>query len=342
MWAGTAQPPRGSEAEAPVVLRARRLAKSFGGKPALVDVDLELRAREIVALLGENGSGKSTLVNLLPRLYDSDFGTITIDGVDIRDVRLEDLRKQIGVVTQETLLFDDTIYENIRYGKPEAKRAEIEEAARRAYVTRFFDQMPDGFETRIGEKGGRLSGGQRQRIALARAILRDPSVLILDEATSATDAQSEMLIHEALQSFVKGRTTFIITHAVTPSVLELVHKIAVMDHGQLIAFGPHEDLLANCPTYDRLFHARGRRVQVIADLPEVATALASDGAAVRSEPVNGNAHTSEASEILPLPVARSIRLATESIAGSNHGETADASAAKPVRPPAANLSQDAA
>jgi subfamily B ATP-binding cassette protein MsbA len=309
---------------------------------ALEDVSLSVKAGDVIAVVGENGSGKSTLVNLLPRLYDPDFGTITIDGVDIRDVRLEDLRKQIGVVTQETLLFDDTIYENIRYGKPEAKRAEIEEAARRAYVTRFFDQMPDGFETRIGEKGGRLSGGQRQRIALARAILRDPAVLILDEATSATDAQSEMLIHEALQSFVKGRTTFLITHAVTPSVLELVHKIAVMDHGQLVAFGPHEDLLANCPMYDRLFHARGRRVRVMADLPEAAAVVTSESAGVSGEPLTVDASPSEPTEILPLPVTRSIRLATQGIASPTHGETADPSEAKPFRPPAATSSQDAA
>ena len=167
-------------------------------------------------------------------------------------------------------------------------------------------------------------------------------VLILDEATSATDAQSEMLIHEALQSFVKGRTTFLITHAVTPSVLELVHKIAVMDHGQLVAFGPHEELLANCPAYDRLFHARGRRVRVMADLPEAAAALASEGAPAGVEPVNADAASSEPPRSCPLPVARSIRLATESIAGPHHGEAADPSEAKPVRPPAANTSQDAA
>jgi ATP-binding cassette, subfamily B, bacterial MsbA len=301
---------------------------------ALDDVSLSIKAGEVIAVVGENGSGKSTLVNLLPRLYDPDFGTITIDGIDIRDVSLEQLRSQIGVVTQETLLFDDTIYENILYGKTGAKRAEVEEAARRAYVTRFFDQMPDGFQTRIGEKGGRLSGGQRQRIALARAILRDPSILILDEATSATDAQSEMLIHEALQSFVKGRTTFLITHAVTPSVLELVHKIAVMDHGQLIAFGSHEDVLATCPIYDRLFHARGRRVQVSAQAQE--TTIASMHEVSSSESIEGQSN--ERPEILPLPLARSIRLAAQSAASEMRVDAGRDSAGKRPAPP----SQDAA
>ena len=221
---------------------------------ALDDVSLSVKAGEVIAVVGENGSGKSTLVNLLPRLYDPDFGTITIDGTNIRDVKLEDLRTR-SVVTQETLLFDDTIYENIRYGKPDARRSEIEEAARKAYVTRFFDQMPDGFETRIGEKGGRLSGGQRQRIALARAILRDPAILILDEATSATDAQSEMLIHEALPIVREGADDFP-HHACRHSQRAGAGaQIAVMDHGQLLAFGPHEEMLASCPAYDRLFHA---------------------------------------------------------------------------------------
>jgi ABC-type multidrug transport system ATPase subunit len=226
----------------------------------------------------------------------------------------------------------------------------MEEAARRAYVTRFFDQMPDGFQTRIGEKGGRLSGGQRQRIALARAILRDPAILILDEATSATDAQSETLIHEALQSFVKGRTTFLITHAVTPSVLELVHKVAVMDHGQLVAFGPHEEVLANCPLYERLFHARGRRVQVFADPEQAAAGQSPQPSSVDASQAvlrrPDGEHPIEPPEILPLPLARSVRLANQNTAGqSSPDESQDnrsIRAAGHGATPAQGPSQDAA
>ncbi|MGE3315635.1 MAG: ABC transporter ATP-binding protein [Planctomycetaceae bacterium] len=236
--------------------------KADGGSPrppALENVSLTIEAGEVVAVVGENGSGKSTLVNLLPRYYDPHNGSILIDGVDIRDVRPRELRNQIGVVTQETHLFDETISENIRYGKTNASRAEIEAAARQAHVTQFIDQLPDGFNTAVGDKGSRLSGGQRQRIALARAILRDPAILILDEATSAIDAQSEYLIHQTLREFVKGRTTFMITHTVSPSILDLVTKIIVMDRGRLIAAGPHETLISTCPIYQRLFNARSQK-----------------------------------------------------------------------------------
>jgi subfamily B ATP-binding cassette protein MsbA len=222
----------------------------------LEEVSLKVNAGEVIVVVGENGSGKSTLVNLLPRFYDPDRGTVLIDGVDIREVRLKDLRRHIGVVTQETLLFDDTIYENIRYGKLGATRNEIEQAALRAHVTQFLDQLPDGFETLVGEKGRRLSGGQRQRIALARAILRDPAILILDEATSAIDSQSERLIHEALRSFVVGRTTFLITHSISQSILDFVTRIVVMDQGRLVAAGSHEELIETCPVYQRLYRAQ--------------------------------------------------------------------------------------
>lgn len=223
-------------------------------RPCVLDkVSLKIRTGEVIAVVGENGSGKSTLVNLLPRYFDPEHGTVLIDGVDIRHVRLRDLRSQLGVVTQETLLFDDTIHNNIRYGRPEATPEEIRAAADQAHVTQFLDQFPEGFETRVGEKGSRLSGGQRQRIALARAMLRDPAILILDEATSAIDAQSEFLIHKALATFTQGRTTFIITHSVTQSVLDLVTRIVVMEQGQLVAVGTHHELIQSCPQYQRLY-----------------------------------------------------------------------------------------
>ncbi len=224
--------------------------------PVLENVDLTVNAGEVIVVVGENGSGKSTLVNLLPRYYDPEQGVVMIDDVDIRDIRLRDLRAQIGVVTQETLLFDDTIYENIRYGNPLASQADIERAAEQAYVTAFLKTLPDGLNTRVGGGGQRLSGGQRQRIALARAILRDPPILILDEATSAIDAQSERLIHETLREFAQGRTVFLITHAVSQSILDLVDRIVIMDQGRLIAAGPHETLMEVCPVYQRLYRAQ--------------------------------------------------------------------------------------
>lgn len=223
--------------------------------PALRNVDLTVKAGEVVAVIGENGSGKSTLINLLPRFYDPDHGSVKIDGVDIRQMRTRDLRSQIGMVTQETLLFDESIFENIRYGRSTATWEEVEEAARQAHVIPFVTQLPDGFETTIGEKGGKLSGGQRQRIALARAIVRDPSILILDEATSAVDAQSEQLIHRVLKSFVNGRSVFIITHVINDTFLDLVTRIVVLDQGRIVASGTHEELLSESPIYQRLYHA---------------------------------------------------------------------------------------
>ncbi len=227
--------------------------------PALKNVSLDVEAGEIIAVVGENGSGKSTLVNLLPRFFDADQGRILIDDVNIQDVRLRDLRNQIGIVTQETLLFDDTIYENIRYGNPNASSAAVLAAAHQANVLQFAEQLPDGLDTSVGEKGQLLSGGQRQRIALARAILRDPAILILDEATSAIDAHSEAMIHESLAQLADKRTVFMITHSVSKSMLSFVSRIAVMVDGELVAVGPHATLIESCPVYRNLYDAQVRQ-----------------------------------------------------------------------------------
>ena len=222
---------------------------------ALSRVNLLIEAGEIVALVGGNGSGKSTLVHLVPRLFDPTGGSVLIDGVDLRDINPIELRKQIGLVTQEPLLFNESIYENIRLGRPAATREEIEDAAHRAQVTEFVEQLADGFETSVGEKGQRLSGGQRQRIPLARAILRDPTILILDEPTSAIDSASEEKIHQILGNFVQGRTGLLITHSLSPRLLELVTRLVVMDSGRIVATGNHEELLDSCPSYRQNFYA---------------------------------------------------------------------------------------
>ena len=219
---------------------------------ALKSVSLEIKFGEVVAVVGGNGSGKSTLVSLLPRFIDPAEGVVLIDGVDIREFRTLDLRRQIGLVTQETMLFNDSIYENIRYGDSEATREQIEEAARQAHALPFISALPDGMETIVGEKGGKLSGGQRQRIALARAIVRDPSILILDEATSAVDSAGEEIIHRVLKQFSKGRTVFIISHVLNRTFLDLVSRIIVMDQGRIVSTGTHEELLESCPCYRAL------------------------------------------------------------------------------------------
>lgn len=226
---------------------------------ALDDINLTIPFGATVAVVGGNGSGKSTLASLLPRLFDPQQGCVRIDGIDISRVDPRELRRQIGIVTQDTLLFDTSIEENIRYGMPTATSEDVADAARRAHVLSFVQQMPDGLRTGVGDRGHRLSGGQRQRVALARAIVRDPSILILDEATSAVDVQSEQLIHGTLGDLAQGRTTLIVTHAMTPILLEHVSHVLVLEKGRVIAFGPHEIVLKTCPVYQRLFDAQVRR-----------------------------------------------------------------------------------
>jgi subfamily B ATP-binding cassette protein MsbA len=219
--------------------------------PVVKNTSFSIAAGEVVALVGPSGAGKSTLVNLLPRLYDVSEGSLCVDDLDVRDVTLDSLRSQIGLVTQEIILFDDSVAGNIAYGNPGAGKEEIENAARAAYAHDFIIQLPDGYETRIGERGHMLSGGQRQRIALARAILRDPAILILDEATSELDAESEIAIQKALVQIMKNRTTLIIAHRL--STIRKADKIIVLENGRIIEIGTHEDLLDSQGLY-RKFH----------------------------------------------------------------------------------------
>lgn len=218
--------------------------------PTLSNVHLTVKAGETIAIIGLNGCGKTTLLGMLPRFYDPDHGAVLIDGVNVRTAHLRTLRKQIGIVTQDTQLFDDTVAENIGYGRKRTTREEIVEAAKKAHAHEFIESLDDKYETRIGDMGNKLSGGQRQRIALARAILRDPHVLILDEFTSAIDPTSEVEINAALKEFVKGRTTFLITHKL--HTLEIADRVAVMDAGKMIDVGTHNELMARCELYQRL------------------------------------------------------------------------------------------
>lgn len=227
--------------------------------PVLNGLDLTIRAGETVAVVGSNGSGKSTLVNLLPRFYDPTSGDVLIDGINLKDARLSDIRDQIAIVPQETSLFDDTIFENIRYGRMQATDNEVIAAARRAHVLSFTETMPLGLRTTVGEHGKQLSGGQRQRIAFARAILRNPPILILDEPTSAIDAQSEKLIYATLKEFAVGRTTLLITHCLTPTLLEFLTRIIVLDRGRVVATGTHRELLETSLVYQRLWAAQTQR-----------------------------------------------------------------------------------
>ena len=240
------QPPRGE-------ISLDQVLFHYPTRPQVAALDgfsLHVRPGERLALVGPSGAGKTTVFQLLLRFYDPQGGSVRLDGIDVREVRLDDLRNRIGLVPQDPVIFAADAWENIRYGRPDASDAQVRAAADAAYATEFLDRLPQGFGSDLGERGVRLSGGQRQRIALARAILRDPSVLLLDEATSALDAESERMVQQALERLMVGRTTIIIAHRLA-TVLQ-ADRIAVMLDGQIVASGRHEDLIAQGGLYARL------------------------------------------------------------------------------------------
>ena len=221
------------------------------GTPVLDGIDLEIHPGDVVALVGPSGSGKSTLADLVPRFHDPTRGRITLDGVDLRHLKLSDLRELLGIVTQETILFHDTVRTNIAYGRPGASEQQIEAAARAANAHDFIVQLPHGYDTMLGEKGTRISGGQRQRIAIARALLRNPPLLILDEATSALDTESEQLVQQAIDEVMHNRTVLVIAHRL--STVRRADQIVVLDGGRIVERGTHEELLALGRVYRRLY-----------------------------------------------------------------------------------------
>ncbi len=231
-----------------------------GEHQILHNVDLEVKAGEVLAVVGPSGAGKSTLVNLIPRFFDVTSGRILVDGHDLRELTLASLRRQVAQVTQETILFNDTVRNNIAYGQPDVKAALVEQAARNALAHDFILNLPQNYATDIGEKGFRLSGGEKQRIAIARAILKNAPILILDEATSALDNESESLVQAALANLMQNRTVLVIAHRL--STIRRANRIAVLECGRITAIGSHDELLITSPTYQKLY-----QLQFI-DMPE--------------------------------------------------------------------------
>ena len=237
-------------------VRYENVSFAYEQRTVLEGIDLTIRKGEIVALVGASGSGKSTLASLVTRFYDPTVGRITIDGHDLREVTLLSLRSQIGLVTQETILFDDTVRNNIAYGRSDVSDDVVREVARAAHADEFISQMPQGYDTMLGERGTRLSMGQRQRIAIARALLKDPPILILDEATSALDAESETLVQAALDHLMAGRTSIVIAHRL--ATVRKAGRIVVLDGGRIVEHGVHADLLARHGAYARLHELQFR------------------------------------------------------------------------------------
>jgi subfamily B ATP-binding cassette protein MsbA len=236
-------------------IRFDHVSFSYGdeetSRGVLQDINLEVKKGEVLAIVGSSGAGKSTLIHLIPRFFDVSGGGLLVDGTDVRDLSLHSLRSLIAVVTQDTILFNDTVRNNIGYGQPNVDDAKIEAAARAALADEFIREMPEGYQTMIGERGLRLSGGQRQRLAIARAILKDAPILILDEATSALDSESEALVQSAIQNLMEGRTVFVIAHRL--STVRRADRIMVIENGTIADIGSHEDLMNKFGTYRRLY-----------------------------------------------------------------------------------------
>ena len=231
-------------------------------KPVLHEINLEVRPGEMVGLVGRSGVGKTTTVNLISRFYDVDHGAIEIDGVDNRKIRLEDLRSQIGIVAQEPFLFSGKISENIGYGKPGASFEELMDAAQAANAHNFIVAKPDGYDTQVGERGNNLSGGEKQRIAIARAILHNPRILILDEATSSVDVETEKQIQEAVSRLTKGRTTIAIAHRL--STLRNANRLVVLEEGRIVEVGTHSELMEKRGVFYDLVQLQRQTSEIIA------------------------------------------------------------------------------